>query len=154
MWHDGVANGVMVPAAWSPSGGITMNLFFLEDLYCLSRITLNSLVFTITWQSVDRKPQPTLLPTQSILSLPPHIDTVWEQLALDDAVSYTQRWKSKLAEVMGWGIEPPTFRLGFQLQKNIRHPNHSATEDAISCDECALSQFRTRPNMVINVARM
>ena len=27
---------------------------------------------------------------------------------------------------MAMGIEPPTFRLGIRLRKNVRHPNHSA----------------------------
>ena len=31
---------------------------------------------------------------------------------------------------MALGIELPIFRLGVQLQKKVRHPNHSATEDA------------------------
>ena len=38
-----------------------------------------------------RKPGPTLLPTQGIFNLPHHVGMVWEQLAFDDAVSYTQR---------------------------------------------------------------
>ena len=45
-------------------------------------------------------------------------------------LSYIHRWKSKLAEVMAWRIEPPTFNLGVQLWKKVRHPNHSITEDA------------------------
>ena len=38
-----------------------------------------------------KKPEPTLLPTQGIFNLPNYIDMVWEELAFDDAVSYTQR---------------------------------------------------------------
>ena len=54
-----------------------------------------------------------------------HIGMVWVELAFDDdAVSYLQLWKSKLAEVMAWGTEPPTFILG------VRHSNHSATWEA------------------------
>ena len=96
---------------------------FLEDLYRLSSISLNSLIFTIRRQLVERKPEHTILLTQGIFILPHHINMV-EQLAFDDAVSYTQRWKSKLAEVMAWGIELPIFRLG------VWHPTHSAIEDA------------------------
>ena len=33
------------------------------------------------------KPEPTLLPTQGIFSLPYHIGMVWEQLAFDDTIS-------------------------------------------------------------------
>ena len=33
---------------------------------------------------------------------------VLEQLAFDDIGSYTQWWKSKLAEVLAWGIKPLT----------------------------------------------
>ena len=46
--------------------------FFLEDLYCLSRMNLNNLVFIITRQLVNRTPEPTLLPTQGIFNLPQH----------------------------------------------------------------------------------
>ena len=38
-----------------------------------------------------RKPVSTLLPTQGILNLPHHIGLICEELASDDAVSYTQR---------------------------------------------------------------
>ena len=73
---------------------------FSNDLYCLSRVSMNSLVFTSRWQLVERKPNPTLLLTQGIINLPHHVDMVWGQLAFDDTVSYTQWWKYKLAEVM------------------------------------------------------
>ena len=56
-----------------------------------------------------KKPEPKLLPTQGIYDLPHRIGMVCEELA----VSYTQ-W---LAEVMAWGIEPQTFRLGVRLRK-------------------------------------
>ena len=36
-----------------------------------------------------RKTEPTLLPTQGIVNLPHHIGMVLEELAFDDAVSYT-----------------------------------------------------------------
>ena len=65
-----------------------------------------------------RKPKPTRLPTQWIFNLPDHICMVWEELAFDDAVSYKpQWWKSKLAEMMAWGIEWSTFLLGVRLRK-------------------------------------
>ena len=38
-----------------------------------------------------RKPEPTLLPTQGIFTSPHHIGMVWEELAFNDAGSYTQR---------------------------------------------------------------
>ena len=38
-----------------------------------------------------RKPEPTLLLTQGIVNLPHDIGMVWEELAFDDTVSYTQR---------------------------------------------------------------
>ena len=40
-----------------------------------------------------REPNHTVLPTQGIFNLPHHIylGIVWEELAFDDAVSYTQR---------------------------------------------------------------
>ena len=36
----------------------------------------------------SRKPEPTLLPTLVIFTLPHHIGMVWEELAFDDAASY------------------------------------------------------------------
>ena len=78
---------------------------------------LNSLVFTIRQQLVDRKLEPTLIPTQGIFNIPHYVDMVWEQLAFDCAVSYAQQWKIKLAEVKnqigrgdGMGIELLTFQ--------------------------------------------
>ena len=38
-----------------------------------------------------RKLKPILLLTQGIFNLPHHMDIVWEELASDDAVSYTQQ---------------------------------------------------------------
>ena len=38
-----------------------------------------------------RKPKSTLLATQGIFNLPHHVGTVLEELAFDDAVSYTQQ---------------------------------------------------------------
>ena len=37
-----------------------------------------------------RKPKPTLLLTQGIFNLPRHIGMVCEEVAFDDAISYTQ----------------------------------------------------------------
>ena len=44
-------------------GKIEVGSINLEDLYYLSRISLNSFVFTIRRQLVDGKPEPTLVPT-------------------------------------------------------------------------------------------
>ena len=73
--------------------------------------------------TVGRKKAPAYTCTDSH-----HKDMVCEQLAFNDAVSYTQWWKSKLAEVIAWGIKPPTFRLGVPLQKKVRHPKRSVTD--------------------------
>ena len=61
-----------------------------------------------------RKPKPAL---KGIFNLPRHIGMVWEELAFDDAVSYTQWWKCILAEVMAWGIKPPTLSILLHLPK-------------------------------------
>ena len=45
------------------------------------------MLYEIRW----RKREPTPLMTQEIFNLPHHIGMVWEELAFDDAVSYTQR---------------------------------------------------------------
>ena len=37
------------------------------------------------------KPGRTLLSTQGIFNLSPHVGMVWEELVFDDAVSYTQK---------------------------------------------------------------
>ena len=88
-----------------------------EDLYCLSWICLNSLVFTIRRQLVNRKPEPTPLPIQGIFKPATshrqgmRATGLWWRRKLYTAM------ESKLAEVMAWGIEPPTFRLGVWLWK-------------------------------------
>ena len=45
----------------------------------------------IMYEMRKRKPESTLLSTQGIFNLPHHIGIVWEELAFDDALSYTQR---------------------------------------------------------------
>ena len=47
-----------------------------------------------------RKPEHTILPTQGIFNLPPHIGMVLEELAFDNAVSYTQRGNGAQLNVM------------------------------------------------------
>ena len=42
------------------------------------------------YQVRKRKPEPTLWQTQGIFNLLHHIGTVWEELAFDDTISYTQ----------------------------------------------------------------
>ena len=39
-----------------------------------------------------RRRKPDLLPTQGTFNLPHYIGMIWEELAFDDAVSYTQYW--------------------------------------------------------------
>ena len=58
-----------------------------------------------------------------------HIGIVWEKLAFDHTVTYAQRWKSKLAEMMAWVIKPLTFRWEARLWTKVRHSNHSTIED-------------------------
>ena len=50
----------------------------------------------ISWQWYDyemsrRKPEPTLPPTQAFFNLAHHKGMAWEELAFDDAVTYTKR---------------------------------------------------------------
>ena len=52
------------------SGDWPFFIFFYKHLYCLTWISLNSLVFTISWQLGNRKPKPRLLLTQGIFNLP------------------------------------------------------------------------------------
>ena len=98
-----------------------------------SWISLNSeSVFTIRQRLVVRKPRPTLLLTQWIFNLWRHIDMISEELAFDDTVHSSIYTAVEIqigrAEVVAWGIEPLTFRLGVQLwrEKKVRHSNHSA----------------------------
>ena len=44
----------------------------------------------VMYEMRRRNPESTLLLTQGIVNLPHHIDMVSEELAFDDAVSYTQ----------------------------------------------------------------
>ena len=46
-----------------------------------------------------RKPELTCLPTQGLFNPPHHIGMVGEELAFDDAVSYTQRGKQIAAQL-------------------------------------------------------
>ena len=97
---------------------ITWNAPFKKDFswrFILSITVLHSPLDN--WQLVDRKPEPTVLLTQGIFNLLHDIDMVWEQLAFGDTVNYRQWRKSKYAEVMAWGIEPPNFRLEVRLWK-------------------------------------
>ena len=56
-----------------------------------------------------RKPAPMFLLTKETFNLSHHKGMAWEELHFDGAVSYAQLLKSKLVEVMAWGIKPPTF---------------------------------------------
>ena len=49
--------------------------YFFLKIYCLSKISLNSLV-----SELANKPEPTLLPTQLIFNLSHHIDMVYKPL--------------------------------------------------------------------------
>ena len=71
------------PGFKAVGSGFEPTMFGFPDLYCLSWKSLNSLIFTIRWQLVDRKPEPTLLSTQRIFSLPHHIGMAWQELAFD-----------------------------------------------------------------------
>ena len=53
--------------------------------------------FDMMYEMRRRKPMPTLLPTQGIVNLPHHIGMLGEQLAFDDAVTYTQ-WGNGLQQ--------------------------------------------------------
>ena len=56
-------------------------------------------------QLVDQKATVALLPT--------HRHGIMSATGFcDDAVSYTQQWEFKLAELMAWGIKLSNFRLG------------------------------------------
>ena len=99
-----------------------------------------------------KKPEPTILLTQGILNLSHHIGMVWEQLAFDESnwplillskvsCSHTQKWKSKLAEVMAWGIEPPTFRPSdtlttTQTEDATTSPSACCTDRCPVCIRC------------------
>ena len=62
-----------------------------------------------------RKPEPTLVTVSRDLYPSTPYRHGMRGTGLDDTVSYTQWWKSKLGEVMAWGIEPTTLRLGARL---------------------------------------
>ena len=63
-----------------------------------------------------RKPEPTLLPTQGIFTIPHHIGMVWEELAFGDTVSYTQ-WgngvNAQLNVIAITGVRTPVPRVTY-----------------------------------------
>ena len=62
-------------------------------LYTIAKVFQLYLGSDMMSEKTRRKPAPILSPTQGIFNLPHHIVMVWEELAFDDAVSYTQWWK-------------------------------------------------------------
>ena len=58
----------------------------------------------MSYEMRRRKPEPTLLTTQGIFNLPHHIGVVWEELAFDDAVSYTHGICTPVSRVTNWAI--------------------------------------------------
>ena len=58
-----------------------------------------------------RKPNPSRLLTYGIFNVPHHISMVWEELAFNDDVSYTEQWKwiaaAQLNVIAMTGIHTP-----------------------------------------------
>ena len=64
--------------------------------------------------AIRRKSEPTLLPTQKLVIIPHHIGIIWEELAYDATVSYTQWGKSTAAQlnvIVLTGFIPPFHRV-------------------------------------------
>ena len=51
-----------------------------------------------------KNPKPTLLQTQEIFNLPHHIGMLWQKLAFDDAVSYSQWVEMIAAQLNGMAV--------------------------------------------------
>ena len=81
-----------------PTVGQTLNGSFMEVVFvCLVLFYVIATVFQLyhgsdmIYEMRRRKPEWTLLPTQEIFMLPPHICLAWGELTFDTAVSYTQQ---------------------------------------------------------------
>ena len=59
----------------------------------------------------------------------------YEELAIDDVVSYSTYGESTLAELMAWGIEPP---------KKVRRSGHCITEDRTTQEGSTRAVFECR----------
>ena len=72
-------------------------LFVLLLLYAIATVFLlyhgNDMIHELR----RRKPEPTILSMQGIFNLPHHM--IWEEVAFDDAVSYTQQGKWLVAQL-------------------------------------------------------
>ena len=74
----------------------------------------NNSISVISWWCYGyemrwRQPKPTLLLTRGIFNLPHHMGLVWEELAFDNAVSYTQQGNGLQYSYMLWqwsGVVP------------------------------------------------
>ena len=81
---------------WRLNCMLTMTAWLWISMFVVVWCHGNS-ISVIFWQRYNaemrmRKPEPTLSPTQQIYSLPYHAGMIWEELAFNDTVSYTQRW--------------------------------------------------------------
>ena len=82
-WHDS-------PSVLPSRGSIQFNsLLFCLLFYSIATVFQLYHGHDMMYEMRRRKPDPTLLPTQEIFNPPAHIGMVFEELAFDDAVSYT-----------------------------------------------------------------
>ena len=149
--HNGKWSGGLLHARKTSAIAMKIICMLLEDSYCLSGISLNSLLFTIRSQFVKWKPKSTLLTTWGIFNLPHHIDMVWEELAFDDTISYTQihviamtgirtpvpRVTYLPSAVTNWANSPPEDRSQLHLQDILapRHDVYLCLVDGVLCPD-------------------
>ena len=101
----------------------------LKDLYCLPWLSLNSLAFTIKWQLLDRKPEPTCLPTQRIFKLPYH---VMRATGLWWSCKFYTTVEIQTGRGVGIGNWTTYLQIRSLSSKKVRHSNHFAIENATS----------------------
>ena len=73
--------------AWVSDPDLFVCCYFMPQQWYFSYIMVGDMMY----QMRRRKRKPTLLPTQGTFNLQHHLGMVWEELAFDDAVSYTQQ---------------------------------------------------------------
>ena len=80
----------MLPVLW-PAIACSINYWFFFVLLFYTIVIVFQLYHggDMMHEMRRRKPEPTLIPTQGTFNVPHHIDMGWEELAFDNAVSYT-----------------------------------------------------------------
>ena len=105
------------------SHGATFACLFVCLLlfYAIARVFQLYYCRDVMYEMRRRKPEPILSPTQEICNLPHNIGMVWEELAFDDFVSYTQQGNA----IAVTGIRTPVPRVTYPRSNPLSYlPTH------------------------------